>query len=398
MPSTNLPTGSRVQRAMECAPSAVLPRVEHRQDAARKGTGVHAFVASLQTLDRDGALALVPKEHREACEAIDVTALPLGGEFLAEASLAYDVETEVVRFLGCNIGREYGPLGPNEIALTLDTVGLGDSLAFVADIKTGRSYVPPAYRNWQLLLGALAVCRWKGLSAARVALIHLREGEELVWDCHELDAFDLASAAVDLRDMVTRIREAERAVAQGQTPAVVTGPHCRYCPSFTGCPAQTALIRQLGDEPGKLAHDVKALLAPETAAKAYHRLRVIKEAVKAIDAAIYGYAQEHPIDLGDGMEFGPVEKHVESIDAGVARAELAKLHGPEVAEKACDFETSKAGIERALRSVYETRKAAGEKVTIKALKEEALAAVRDAGGVVEKPRTETREHKKVSEG
>ena len=75
------------------------------------------------------------------------------------------------------------------------------------------------------------------------------------------------------------------------------------------------------------------------------------------------------------------------------RRVLLALHGADVADKACTFDTSKAGIERAVRAVYERRKAAGERLTIKSLLDEALEAIREEGGAIVKTSRKLGEYK-----
>jgi hypothetical protein len=66
---------------------------------------------------------------------------------------------------------------------------------------------------------------------------------------------------------------------------------------------------------------------------------------------------------------------------------LAELHGQDVADRACEWSTSKAAIERALRPV-----AASTEQKITHLKKSALAAIAAAGGITRNTTTSVREH------
>lgn len=392
-PEPLLPTGSHLSRAMACPASVILPRTADRSGpAAERGKGLHAFFAALQTMSRDEALDTVPEDLRAACEAVDVAALPTGLEYDGEVSLAYDIATERVRYLGRDLERRYGLIGPTEVAMTLDVLGVGPDCVEVADYKTGRGHIDAAAANWQLRVGALAAARWRGVERARVAIVRVPIGPDGTagapsWDTAEFDAFDLDAFASDLRAALPEwLRPVESA-------RVVPGEHCRYCPAYDACPAQRALVRTTLAEPGSLVRDIQALLTAENAPRAYERLRLVDAAMKQVREALYAYASVTPIPLPDGTVFGRVESSVEELDGGVTRAVLRALHGDEVADRACTYETSKAAVERAMRVVYEARKQAGEKVTIRSLVDDVLARVREAGGVAEKTRVVMREYR-----
>lgn len=396
-----LPSASKLDRAFICLASAVLPRTDSATPQANRGKALHAFFADLQTMDADAALARVPEEYRGDCQAIDVDQVPRGAEFDPELALVYDVESEKVRVVGHDVGGNYGQLAPTEIPMQLDLAAVGSDFVATYDFKTGRGYVPSARRNWQLKVAALALARLSGKDNARIAILKAIDGD-VAWDAAELDGFDLDTIAADLRILAKRIaieREHLADMKEGASESksyplrAVTGEHCRYCPSFTHCPAQTSIIRRVAGDPEGVVKDTKAMLTPETAARAYERIKLVREVMKQAESALYAYASENPIQLSDGRVFGPVERSTEELDVEVVRTVLAELHGADIADKACTFETSKAGIERAVRTVYERLKQAGEAKTLKELNTTALAVVRDRGGSKTKTRSEIREHK-----
>jgi DNA-binding transcriptional ArsR family regulator len=168
------------------------------------------------------------------------------------------------------------------------------------------------------------------------------------------------------------------------------------------CPAVLDLVRAAAGEPNRTIGELLAALTPETAALAYERWREVTSVLKEVGSALYLYASEHPIDVGDGQVYGPVRSKRREIDARIARVELAAMAGPEVAEAACDFETSQAAIGRALRPVYEAQvrearesRERGERTlrpTLKGLREAAIARIDAAGGITVKSTITVREH------
>lgn len=383
----SLPSASGLHRAVVCIASTALPQVGSSSDAGTRGTSIHKFLETAGA-DRDAALKAVPADYRPFCEVLGDN-LPLGAQYETEVGLCYDVETEKVR-------PRTPEVGPNEIGMRIDVVGVIDGVGHVIDYKTGKGWVPKAAVNWQLRVAALALARSRGLETVHASIIKLGDDGFAEWDTATFDSWDLATFAEDLRTLRRRI-DAERELVQAKASPdklhLNMGEHCRYCPAFTSCPAQGALIRRMAGEPLQVAEDLRALLTPETAAKAYSRVKLVRAALKAVETSLYAYAQENPITLEDGTVFGPTEKRVEELNANIVREVMTQMHGSMVADKACSFDTSKAGIERGIRSVYEARKAAGHPVTLKGLVEQVLERVREEGGAVTRVKTEVREHK-----
>jgi hypothetical protein len=382
-----LPSASQIPLAMKCAASAVYPRTDSLVEAAETGHDIHDYLRNLASMPRDEALAKVPEASRSRCEDIDLSALPIGPGWEAEVALAYDVETETVRFIGHDIGRKYGPRqSPSEMFLTLDVAGVVGPVAFATDYKSGAGFVEGPASNWQVKSGVLAMTRWKGLEAARGAIIRLLADGPPVVLTADFDALELDIIASELRELYRRIERPE-----GVVP--VMGAHCRYCPAFESCPAQGKLIARMARSPEQLEHDVKDMLTPETAARAYVRLKAVDAVMKRMWAAVFAYAKEHPIPLENGEVFGETVVEKEVLDAEVVRRVLEEMHGREVADVACDFETSKTAVEKALRPIYEARKKLEKGTTLKALKEAVYARVREEGGVHLVRRVEVKAHR-----
>jgi hypothetical protein len=385
-------TASSLGRYAVCPASAVLPRVESvPHERTTRGSVIHRCLELVAQVGREEALAEVPDEYRAACEAIDLDALPLDGmRWAQEVSFAYDVATGRARVIGHGLSREeaYQGLAPTEVTGTADSVGISaDGLTvYVTDYKTGRTEIARAAINWQLRFLALASTRAYGAVHARVALIHIPDSGLPWYDPASFDAWEVDGVALELRRLWDRVAFAAASVAAGEPPLCTTGDLCRWCPSLPYCPAQTALVRQVARDVEE-GRDLAGALTPATAAAAWERVKSIKAAVKRAESAIYTFAAGSPIPLPGGLVLGPVETTREEVDGAVARAVLGELHGWDVADRACEFSTSKAAIERALRGVAATT---GKKITH--LKRDALEAIGEARGITRKTTTTIKEH------
>jgi Protein of unknown function (DUF2800) len=367
-----------------------MPQVNSRNPDAQRGSDGHAWLY-------DALNGRVTEPRHDACKDLQLSDMPWAdatrGTWRGEVAFGYDVATGQVRGLGENLGRAYPErVSESEIFGSIDLVGHG----LVADYKFEgfESHTPPARDNSQLAFAGLCLARLQKLDEVKVGLIRIQPDGEIVEDWATLDLFDFDVLSARLRSTLERVRIAEREVAEGKIPSVSRGPWCRYCPAASSCPAVTNLIRAVALEPVKTAEEIRAMLTPETAAKAYRRLREVEEALKPVKTALHLFADETEIDLGDGLVYGATTSDREKLDARIARKALAELHGPEVAEAACDFETSKTAIERALRPVHEAKRKADEKVSLKDLKEQAFEAVRAAGGSEIKRTRTVKEHRK----
>lgn len=393
-------TGSQAERAELCPASQALPWAKAEAEPARRGNVVHAFLALVPRVGREAALAAIATdEDRATCAVIDLDRLPIvdAAGFAAEVALAYDVELTTAREIGRDIGRAYGPLGPHEVPLTLDVLGLGadGQSVFVGDYKTGRGHVTPARENRQLRLGALAACRAYGRERAEVALVHVVD-DHVFFDRATLDIFDLDAHADDLRITAAAVLAARQEVATGRTPDVVEGAHCRYCPAFKGCPAKTSLLRNITERPSEWRGQVSAALVEsedealdlERARQAYMLWRRAKEVVDRAGDQLHAYAFEvGGIPLDDGRVFGPVRTAREYVDGAITRKVLTELHGADIAERAVTYESTKSAIRDALRVVAST---SGAKITH--LERDALAAIDAAGGLDRRETATVKEH------
>lgn len=386
-------TFSGASRAMKCALSMALPQTDHPTDAAADGTVVHAFLENVSRYGREEALRRAPDEYHALLEAIDVERLKISsGEIASEISYAYNPFTGESRELGRNLKRQYDAAGlkDDEIPGTLDVCGLeGEDAVGVDDYKYGRGlHVDPAYLNAQLKLGALAAARALGRSRARIAILRIYETGYVYRDSYTMDEFEMDEFEVLIRATAERGRLAREEYAAGTPPTATLGPHCRYCPSLPYCPAQGTLVRMVADDPAAFKANVLNQLTPETAAKAWQRVKLAKEAITVVDEALRSFAKQTPVDLGNGLVLGPRAETKTEINGSLARDIIAELFGPEVAAKAVESACTKSSIEDAVRLVAKDK---GQ--PIKKLKEHALKVLQDRGALAVIPTEKIMEHK-----
>lgn len=428
-----LQTASGLSRDERCPPNRVLPQVQTNNPDALRGRAGHRFLELVGGgMSPTLALAEVPEEYQAMCADIDLEGLPLDlGEYLQEVAFAFSLDTGEARELGRGLERDYSQVRPGEIAGTADVVHRDCVEVYDYKFDSFEPTCPPPGNNPQLLFLALAAARLRGVDRARVTIIHIRPDGTHWEESDDLDAFDLDAFELRLRAIRAGVVAAQAIVARGLIPSVEQGPWCRYCPATAHCPAIAALLRAAAGEPEEVlalrgvvrADDPEAVhmltreLArhPEHAAKAYQRMRQVENALKVAKTALYLYASEQPIALDDGQVYGPVRTERKEWDGRKTRGAMLELHGPEVAEAACDYETSATAVARALRPIYEARKKGyeaaleafkaggkvGEKparVTMKALTVAAEEAVREAGGISLKSSVSVKEHRAGKEG
>lgn len=378
-----LPSASRLDRVAVCPASAVLPQADYVSEAGKRGTAIHAYLASVGTIGKEKALEATPPEHREACAVLDLELLSAVDpeKFAHEVTFAWSYKTCRARELGRNLNRSYAQATKDEIVGTADVVGLGDGVVVIWDWKSGRA--PAAATSWQLRFLALAAARTYGVSSAEVAMAQTNG-----WiDPARFDAFDLDVIERELDNLVDRVLVEREAVARGEEPHMVLGSHCDYCSAIARCPAQTQLALAIGGNPEE-AIGAKLELTPENAPQVYERLSAAKRLIAFVEERLQAYATANPIALPGGRVYGPVEIKRETLDGDAAFSVLESLHGAGVARAACELKATKEGIKRALRPIAEEQ---GK--TFSSLESEAFDELRRVGGVYASKTTQVREHK-----
>lgn len=392
-------TASQLDRFRHCPASARLRHVHSTTPGSARGSAAHAYLYLVRAaqVGPDEALLDVPEEHRELCEQIELDRLPSG--VAGEVAFAYDVETGGAREIGRGLTREqaYAQLRPTEVGGIADVVGVlsssqadavgvygggqGARVGYVGDYKTGWSKVPPAAVNLQVKFLALCATLVYVLDGARVELIHIRDDGSVWRDRAEFDDLELAAFGAEVRDIWRQV------LGAGPDTPVHEGPWCRFCPAYVHCPAKTALLVQLGrGELEPAGGEPETHLTPENAARAYRLAQRADELVKKLKKQLYAYASQHPIDLGDGLVFGPRQtRGNEILDGDVAWTVLGDLFDTNVADEAMTRAATKKGIERALRTVSSNGELAGNMRRV-------LAAIREAGGAERPVKTTIEEY------
>jgi hypothetical protein len=355
---------SALPRVAACPGSAALPQASTTSADAERGTDNHS---AAERAIIEGQLDKLPAEVREL--------IPRGALVVAEAIVYYDWQTDTARVPadGAHGKRAYTP-GPTEIPGTIDLLVIHGDRVTVLDYKM-HSDVGNPDENEQLLGYALAAARVCKAADVTLVVAYIDADEDgtvkllrpLV--ARQLDELDLDAYAAKLRGIIAAV-EAQRA---RRVPDVRENKHCRYCPAAVHCPAKTALIRRLvsGQERDEL--ELAMPLTPETAAEAYKRLGHARALLKRIESAIYAFASQQDIPLGNGQVLGKrVKLGNEQIDGNIAWEVLREQYDDDVANAAVTREASKAGIERAL-------KASGVKPLAPAMRS-ALAAIGERGG------------------
>lgn len=377
------PTASGHQLASTCPASAVLPHHPRAHTSADDGNDRHDLLRHALEVGQEKALeeASDPDET-DWLENVWDDAQTLVG-MADEVAFAHDVETRSAQLLGARLGRVYPPVAETAYVGTADYYrpAEDEDRVIVVDLKTGFVRAPHPRRNKQLHFLGLAAARWHGVPEATVGILQAPPGQRPWWRWHHLDAFALAEAEVELQRMHQSIHQAQLALDAGEMPRTVLGDHCAHCPARLSCPAQQALVRQMAVEPDALQQELTGMLTPATAAAVLQRYRAVSDAMKVVASSLHAFAELHGgIEVQPGVVWKQTTKPKKVLDGDIAFDALEELHGLEVAKDAVEKKTSQAGIERALAPIYEARKRSGEKVTKKALKEQALLAIRAKGG------------------
>lgn len=334
-------TASAVERALACPGSFALPEARTTNAYAEEGTANHA-------------------EHEQAIEAgvIDEPIARILGDAArtvrAEVKVAFDVSSGQGRILGYGSDRGYVDLAPFEIPGTLDLLAYDAERVYVGDHKL-HALVTPARSNLQIGFGALAAARALGKEEATV-FISYEHGRP---DVATLDMVELDAIAWRLRGIHGAVASQKARRARGELVEVSEGRHCKHCPAIHACPAKVALIKRLAN--GGEANELELMmpLSSSTARAAYDRIQQADNVLKRAKAALYAYASETPIPLGDGRFFGRHTKRgTESLDGRIAQEVVRQFAGDQAAADVVEISVTKTAIKEAAKATAAKGKAA----------------------------------------
>lgn len=305
------PTGSSIERGVNCPASFALPQAPHTGEEGIKGTENHEGIEDDLVVGADSKYRVV----REAVEGAK--------EVRVEVAYALDVSSETVRFLGSRIGRKYPPLKDDEIALTIDAVVLRDDDVVVWDWKS-RKRVTAAKKNFQIRAGAVAVMKHQKVSRLVGAIGYLDNDEV---DSHAFDDWDMATFFADMRTMLGRIRAYRQGLRSFpfSEPDVSSGPWCQYCPAMAYCPAQSRLAMTMLGEMDYIEKGISEF-SPEQVGKAWGLLKQIQAMADRVESSLKLRARSDVIPLPNGKRLSLVECSRASFDKKKAIAWI-KEHG-----------------------------------------------------------------------
>jgi RecB family exonuclease len=370
-------SGSGLERYVNCAASAVLPKIwtADGSDHADRGTETHAHLERVSRgMDPAESLARVDEAHRDAAAAVDLDALAPELALSAEVSIAYNPHADTARVIGEGLGRDYSSVTADEVPMTLDVVGVAEDRVIVGDYKTGHGRIARAAQNWQMIGGALGAARAFDRPAADVQLVHIRDGRKPWRDRATFDALDLAGFAAELRATTERTKRDRERHAAGEHVEPTEGPWCKYCPSRDLCPAKVGLLRSA------LGADDNMPVTAADAGELWERIEASEKALKHAKSKLIAMASHEPLLLriepdGTTVWLGKrTKKGNESLDATIA-IDVAASHlaadPAALTREVAGLDVTKAALERAI-------KARGLKVatTMDAI----LADVRACGG------------------
>lgn len=263
------PSASSAESFVQCTASHVLPGSPTQTVQAVAGTKSHEPVA--KAINYGGA------------QIEDIS------ELRAETAYVVDVKERTSRFIGQDIGRDYGKLEPYEMGVTLDAEGrlTGDTL-WCRDWKFG-TYA----QEMQLYVQAMALL-WRPEEKAilvNAGFVFLREkgrpepdpddpnGEVVLPLMGRMEIEEKADELVAAFDRVGRIHDVIRS---GGQPALNQGSWCRYCPALDRCPAKNSLIRSALGQLGEVEEKFASLTAVQCG-QAWEKLKEIKRLAEKVE-------------------------------------------------------------------------------------------------------------------
>lgn len=389
-------TASALWLAFKCLGSVLLECVGETCEAAEHGIAVHAFLRSVNRVGRDAALLEIDDaDIRAVCAAIDLERLPVDpAAYLAEVSFAWNPKTGIARVLGRDLGRDYSTADDDDVVGTADEVGLLPDVVLVPDYKTGHKYLPHPTKDHQMRALGMMAARAYGKSGAVVEIIRLREDGSAYHIAGELDSFDLAEEAEDIRELHAL---ATRYAESGERPPLNVGPHCNRCNAVRYCPAQQAVVVAFTAKAGPTLDDRERFvrefeegLTPETMLEAYGKLTAVDIYSKLAWEVMERVAAKWPLKFDDGRVYGPTRTKRDELRGEVVYQVLEAMYGKELAALAVEFvshKTGKVSVDVVARKVA---KDGGRKISH--VNKEILTAVRDRGGVIERWKIGVREH------
>ena len=358
-------TGSETPRVSQCIGSGLFGAIASSGVAAHAGNAGHLHMAHRSAFGVDEAMRLLPeviaKFGLDERAGRILTArlrkfdyVPPPGS-IAEVSLCIvrsdDPDARVVRVKG---GKGHypelpeGAICPMQIDLIYsepEPLDFTDpthprcpsgSILYVADFKFGDdANVAPVERNAQLSTAAVAAAFWTGAEAVVPCIIFPGPGEG-EWDVPtdgegNVVAWDRNRLEVEYAELVVlyeaRVLEIAR-IATGQPPTIAEGPWCDWCKSANACQAKLAMVRAVIDPLAEQSLMPREL-TNEQAAKLVSAMKAADTFGRKARAALETHARVtgKPIDVAEGLVWGPVLNEIDQIDPALSAAVLVSELG-----------------------------------------------------------------------
>ena len=349
-PSTGRLTASRLALAQACPGAFALPHVQSRSEASEKGTRVHAYIEQLLTTGDTDLSAVTNQEARDIAARMEPATLhavatgadldepgmdvaPMQSEqrprLMVEQALALAPDaSEAMVLPPGGAHRDYSEAPPGWIRGTADAITLlGDAVeagadtrhetAIITDWKTGSLLMSPE-TNDQLRFHALAASLTYELDRVVVQLAYIGSDGDITASSFEFGEEDLREIARELTELSARVQSSREGALE-----LAVGAHCRYCPAFSFCPAQSGAAQALLQE--KLDE-----LTPARVAEVWERLQAVEAALKKSKEALFGFVDAaEGVELPAGGKLRIVESRRDRLLPEVTMPLLRDLYGDE---------------------------------------------------------------------
>jgi hypothetical protein len=417
-------TSSALPRLLRCPPSDALARTDEENDRQIAGSCGHEHMHQRAELGVDEAMrelpALCKRWGLDERETTFLSARLRNFEWvppahsIGELALALFEDGRVERTTGGR-GRypELDPGGRLEGALLAgqldvmwsepEPLDLSDpahprcprgSALYVADYKFGfDAHVDPVEVNLQAHANAVMAARWTGARFVVPVVLFVKppQGD---WDSPAVawGPREIAVAEARVRATLAKRREQiDRLVAGDELDGFVEGEWCTFCPGKLSCPAKVSMMRRTAD----LAV-VKAPFELTDEEAAWWALRItqieghVNRAREYLKARVDETGKN--IDLGNGLEWGPVPAPTSRILAHVA---LPILDAEIGASKLDDVaRISRKSIESAVREMHAQH---GIKRQLSKTMGRIMSQIKDAGGLLKEEGEQYKAHRPSAE-
>lgn len=241
------PSASNAEAFAMCTVSHVLPQRSETAERAQKGTDGHDALTALinhHACTNERGKAMIAK--------FPLTEVMRGvGLARAEAAYAVNVKKRTVRFIGVDIGRNYGPLDDYEVPTSLDVEGFKDGQRWIRDWKFGTHS-----SLWQLYIQGMCAAYPSAskpsvepeVNAGFVYIDGDVGGAKWEDEPHILFLADLDERADELVKAFDRVSEIHAMLEKNIVPRLAEGTWCKYCPAMPACPAKWTLAKAMIDE------------------------------------------------------------------------------------------------------------------------------------------------------